>query len=61
MTYPATGDGTTQHGGDVILDQQVAEVLGTVPAGESNHGGNKVPQAPRSDTGHRLALLPARS
>ncbi len=22
---------------------------------------NEVPQAPRSDTGHRLALLPARS
>ena len=39
MTNPATGYGTTQHGGDVILDQQVAEALGTVTAGESNHGG----------------------
>ena len=41
MADPATGDGAAQHGGDVILHQQVAEALGTVTAGEGDHGGER--------------------
>ena len=64
MPHAAAGDGAPEHGRDVILHQQVGEALGTVSASESDGmggGKRKVPQAPRSDTGHRLALLPARS
>ena len=53
----------------MVLHQEIGKAFGTVPAGKGDgheamavSGKQKeVPQAPRSDTGHRLALLPARS
>jgi hypothetical protein len=67
VTDPVAGYGAAQHPGDVVLDEEVGEALRAVAAGEGDHTvtdedpKRKVPQAPRSDTGHRLALLPARS
>ncbi len=64
MPHPAPGNGAAEHGHDMVLDQEIGKALGAVSAGEGDHISGpkrKVPQAPRSDTGHRLALLPARS
>jgi len=64
MPDATPGHGAAEHGRDVVLHQEVGKALGAVSASEGDHiSGPKreVPQAPRSDTGHRLALLPARS
>ena len=34
MPHAAARDGSAQHGGDVILHQQVGELLGTIASGE---------------------------
>ena len=37
MTHAASCHGPSQHGHDVILNQQIGETLGTVSTGEGNH------------------------
>ena len=54
-----------QRGGDMVLGHEVGEAAGAIAAGEGDSHRTipqaekrRVPQAPRSNTGHRLALLP---
>ena len=71
MAEAPAGDGTAEGGGDMVLHQEIGEAPWAVAACESDGHGDttcgrtgeerEVPQATRSDTGHRLALLPARS
>jgi len=77
VTDAVLHDRAAQHDRDVVLHQQIGKALGAVLPGESQSHGRKLaggtagrqdgetekemPQATRSDLGHRLALLPARS
>jgi hypothetical protein len=36
MAHPSSGHGSTQNGGDVVLDQQISETLRTVASGEGD-------------------------
>jgi hypothetical protein len=38
MAHASAGDGPAQHGGNVILHQQVGETFRTIAAGEGDHG-----------------------
>ncbi len=62
VRHAIAGDGPGQPRSDVRLSDEVFEPSWTVLPGESGvDHGLEVPQAPRSDTRHRLALLPSRS
>ena len=39
MSDAAPGHRAAEYGGDVVLDQEVGEALGTISAGEGDHGG----------------------
>ena len=57
---PAAGHGAAQHGGDVVLDQQIGEALGTVAAGEGDgHGRREKKSASGSPKRHRTSLSAA--
>ena len=61
MAYAAAGDRTAEHGGDMILHQQIGELLRTIAAGEGKHwdSGEGEWSAPGDPKRHRTSLSAA--